>query len=121
MGSSASGRLSPQLSSQLFVPTAMMPVASHIHSVVGNHHEMEGSGGNRALTAGAQVFLACLIGLNGTDCYVENSAHAMSASVTPTASTTMATSRTELSWERNGLNPMTETVTVCPACLPSPM
>ena len=83
-----------------------MPVASHVHGVVGDHHEMKGSGGNRALTAGAQVFLACLIRLDGADRYVENSAHAMSASATPTATTTMATSRTEWPWGRNGLNPM---------------
>jgi hypothetical protein len=30
----------------------------------------------------------------------------MSTSVTPTASTTMATSRAEWPWGRNGLNPM---------------
>jgi hypothetical protein len=43
----------------------------------------------------------------------------MSASAAPTANITMTISRTELSWGRNGLNPMSETVTGCPACLPS--
>jgi len=101
------------------MPTAVVPVASHVHGVVGNHNKMEGLRRDRPLAPRTRVFLACLIGLDGGDGYVENSAHAMRASAVPTANTTMTMSRTEMSWGRNGLNPMSETVTGRLGCLPS--
>ena len=75
----------------------MMPMAAHVDSIVGDHDEMKGAWENRAFTSGTQVFLACLVGLDGADGYVENSAHATRASAVPTARITMAMSRTELS------------------------
>jgi len=94
-------------------------MTTHIHGVVRDNHQVKCAWRDRSLATRAQVLLARLIGLDGTDGYVENNAHAISASAVPTASTTIAMSSSELFCWRNGLNPIPETVTVLSACLPS--
>lgn len=82
-----------------------MPVPPEIDGVVGYDHDVEGPGRDGQLTAGAQVLLLRLVGLNRIDRYVEKSAHAMTAMVRATAPMTIAMSSADFSFSRNGLNP----------------
>lgn len=82
-----------------------MPVPPHIGRIVRHHDEMKRAGLNGEVAPGAQVFLDSLIGLDGTDRYVEKTAHAMTPNIATTARTTMTMSNAVLSWSLNGLNP----------------
>lgn len=82
-----------------------MPMTSQIGFVIRNHYEMKRSRWNGEIAARAQIFLDRLVRLDGTDGYVEKSAHAMTASIAAPATTTMTMSRVLFSWSRNGLNP----------------
>lgn len=82
-----------------------MPVTSQIGFIIRNNHEMKRSRWNREIAARAEILLDRLVRLNGTDGYVEKSAHAMTASIAAPATTTMTMSRGLFSWSRNGLNP----------------
>lgn len=82
-----------------------MPVATQIGLVVGNHDEVERSRWDRQIAPGADVVLHRLIGLDGTDRYVEKSAHAITAMMATTVRTIITMSTTDLSCSRNGLNP----------------
>ena len=101
------------------MPAPVVPVTTHVDSFIRYHNQMKGAGRNNAFATRAHVFLARLIGLDRADGYVEKSAHAISASTAPTASTTIAMSSAELFCGRNGLNPIPETVTAPTVCLPS--
>lgn len=105
VGASAPRRLSAVTLSHLFVPTPVMPVSPKINVVIGHDNQVKRSLGNSQLAAWAQVFLGCLIRLDGTDRYAANIAHAMTAKVATIATTTIAMSKADLSWSRNGLKP----------------
>ena len=83
-----------------------MPVTPHFCRIVRHHHQMKRAGVNGEVAARAQVFLDCLIGLDGTDRYVEKTAHAMTPNIATTARTTMTMSNALFSWSLNGLNPI---------------
>ncbi len=67
-----------------------MPVPSQIGLVVGHDYQMESSGGDDGLTAGADVLLARRIGLHRGDGHPEKIAHARTANIATNA-TTIAT------------------------------
>ena len=91
----------------LLVPASLVPVTSQIGLVVGHDDEVEGARTDDRLTTGAQVLLACRIGLHRGDGHPEKIAHASTAKMA-TSATTMATSSAVLfSCSRNGLKPMT--------------
>lgn len=83
----------------------MVPMATEIRSLVGNHDQVEGALGNAPFTARADVLLRRLVGLDGTDRYVEKTAHAINATITASATTTMTTSRVVFLCSRKGLKP----------------
>ena len=82
-----------------------MPMPSQIDGLIGYHHYVKGPGRDGQLATGAEVLLLCLVGLYRVDRYVEKSAHAITATVSRTAPTTIAMSNADFSFSRNGLNP----------------
>src|SRR5690606_36057374 len=97
-----------------------MPVAAQVRSLIRDHHEMEGAGGDRRFTSRADVGLAGSVWLDGCDRHLEvpppehghppKKPHATRATVTATAVTRRATSMIPLFCSRNGLKPMRTTV-----------
>jgi hypothetical protein len=87
------------------VPAAVVPMAPQIRSHIWNHNQVKGALGNAPFTARAGVLLGCLIGLHWSDGYVEKTAHAINATITASATTTMTTSSLVFLCSRKGLKP----------------
>ena len=98
-------RLSAEPAAQLLVPAAVVPVTPHVGGLVGDYYQVEGPGKDHQLTSGTEIFLPGGVGLDGGDGHVEKIAHAMTASMARTATTTMMMSTMVLWCSRNGLKP----------------
>jgi len=88
-------------------PAAVMPVTTEIGSILRDHDQMEGARRDGVVTSGADVLLACLVGLDRGDGYLGKTAHTMTAMVARMPRTTRTTSSAVFSWLRKGLNPTT--------------
>lgn len=82
-----------------------MPVTSEIRGFVGDDYEMKRPFRDHSLTAGTDVRLGRLIGLDRCDVYVEKTAHAISAIIAARATTTRTTSNVVFLCSRKGLKP----------------
>lgn len=94
-----------------------MPVAPEIRSLVGNNDQVERGFGNAPVTARADVIFRRLVRLDWSDGYVEKTAHAINATITASATTTITTSRVVFLCSRKGLKPTSQTVTGPSVCL----
>lgn len=88
------------------MPTAVMPMASQVWRVVGNHNHVESTFGYRLVAARADVRLEGGVWLNRADRHPEKIAHSTRAIAEPIAATTMMMSTTVRSCSRNGLKPI---------------
>lgn len=82
-----------------------MPMPAQVGRFIRDDDQVEGPRRDGQITAGADVLLDCLIGLDRVDRYVENRAHAITAMIAATARTIITMSTIDLSCSRNGLNP----------------
>lgn len=74
------------------MPASVVPVTTHVDSIVGNNDEVKRPCRDRVVAARADILLDCLIRLHWYDRHPEKMAHAITANVTSTAITTMAMS-----------------------------
>ncbi len=90
----------------------MVPVTAEVRGVVGHDHKMKRSGRDGALAPRTDVGLAGGVGLNGCDGDLVHRqakiAHTTTATVTISATTTIAMSNVVCSCWRNGLSPMVQ-------------
>lgn len=90
---------------KFLVPAPVMPVSSHVDSVIRDHYQVEGSWWDGAPAARAYVFLGGLVGLDRVDRYPEKIAHAKTPRAAAIATTTMMMSTIVFRCSRKGLNP----------------
>jgi hypothetical protein len=83
-------------------------MASQIGFMVRDNHEVKSAFGDREFAPGAEILLACGIGLHRADRYPEKIAHNTNAIALPIASTTINMSKGVIFCSRNGLKPMVE-------------
>jgi hypothetical protein len=83
----------------------MVPMAPEIRGLIRDHDQVEGALGDAPLTTRADVLLRGLVRLYGSDGYVEKTAHAINATITARARTTMTTSSVVFLCSRKGLKP----------------
>jgi hypothetical protein len=72
----------------------MVPVASQVRFVVGDHDQMKDAGEDAQATTGADVLLASRIRLYRGDCHPEKIAHATTTTIATRATTIAAISAT---------------------------
>lgn len=82
-----------------------MPVPAQIRGLFGDDDQVEGPRRDRVVTPGADVLLASLVGLHGSDGHVGMRAHTIAAIAAAPANTIIRMSTRFFSCFRNGLKP----------------
>jgi hypothetical protein len=89
--------LSPEPTTHLFVPAAVVPVAAQIWLIVRHDYNVESPGHDRHLAARAEIGLASRVGLHRRDRHPEKIAHARTAKIATKATTITTMSVTSFS------------------------